>query len=384
MNDPLAELLGVPGSELARRLRAGLELVDAALRDASTRDGDPGADLYPEVGARLARLLSPSGQSPEGDTPAGTAPTPAEVRHEPARRPTPQPARVDTGPRAQPAPAADPRLDLMERFAKATAEAFGRRPAAAGPGPAWQRFCLDLLRLPAHEARRWRDEAVGLDPGDGAQWDTAPALAEPEPLIHPWPEQGVVGLKTTRGAHPPAELTTALGEAPGAPRLAVLGSLLLALAARDHELYDWASGAGERPLLLSDPQTRDMLRSRLLKRLEAYGRPGVAPEARLLRLVEVDEHLCSVVHLPLAAQESWWSRLWQASRAELTAMRRTVPGAVVRRFDAVGTRMDEIAGWTSGDVRVEGEDGRVLHCLRAYAEAGGKKKPGRVIFGARS
>ncbi|GII90656.1 hypothetical protein [Sinosporangium siamense] len=356
MNDPFADLLRVPGSELARRLRAGLELIDAALRDGSTAAGDPGAAHYPEVREHLLRLLAPHSAAPA-----------------PAQPPAPVPS-----------PAVSRQILLLEEFAGSTAaRALGPRPVPHDPAQAWERFHLDLLRLPEPEARPWSRRAEQLKVSRTAQWIDLPAWGDPEVLVYPWPKAGVAGLRTARGAAPYPEVVAALGNAPGAARLAVLCTHLLAVAERDRELYDWASGVHDRMPLLSDPQVRDLLRGRLLKRLEAYGRAGDA-ETALTRFVEVDEYLCSVVHLPLPAGESWWSRLWQASRAELLPLRGRVPGAVVRRFDAPGTRMDEIAKWTSGDVRVEGQDGRVLHCLRVYAEVGGRQRPGRVIFGARS
>ena len=414
-DDPLSRLASVPGSELARRLRAGLELIDAALRDGYARnDEDPGSDVYPEVRAYLRRVLAESGSAQDARRPRSEGREPEDARPARAGRPgntaglPSPPGAPGAGPdsaaglerSAGPADAravvsqsagsgvlSDPpgeRLALLSAFT-ADAEAAGllgdRRPLAeTGRDEAWRRFCLDLLRLPAATARRWRDALAQIEASARPQWTDLPAVREPEILVQPWPEEKVIGLRLVSGVPPDPEVQQILGAAPQAAKIAALSSCMLALAAADGELRDPRKHGMPR---LAETQANELYRALLLRRLRDYA-VAEAPAERLLRLVDLDEELCSPVHLPIPLRTSWWHAFWTACHGVLWAAKDGVAGADLRALDLPDTSVAGISEYTDRNVRVVGKNGLVLHSLRTYAEIDGQAYPGRVIYGSKA
>ena len=441
MSDPFERLLAVPGSELARRLRAGLELVEAALRDAARTApaDDPGADVYPEVRDHLRGLLSlgppqawPPARGPftvppapavspvslvspvfqvprrRADAPAGVSPAGGgtgggfsasrpDGGEFSANRPgdggfsaeRPRDGGFSAGrPGVVSGPtrhARDPRLELAEAFNESPEAAVWtgtHRGEAGEPDEIWRRFCLDLLRLPASVAHRWQSELSAYD-GTGGDWIDLPASGTEAVLIPPWPAAGVPGLRLLRGAPLDPEVARALGDAPSARELGALCTLLLRLAELDGELLYWRALVTDSTPRLADHEPRRQLRLFLRRRLREYARAG-SDDARLFRLIDVDEDLRSTVHLPIPASDSWWHGLWDSSWRLLTRARERVPGASLRRMELTGLQLAEVGRLTRDNIRVTGAGGIVLHCLRVYVKVNDDRRPGRVVYGAGS
>ncbi|GAA3230956.1 hypothetical protein [Actinocorallia longicatena] len=349
MNDPLRELLAVPGSELAEVLRSGLRLTARALEStARETPDDPGTDAYRELRLVFEDVL-------------GTAPRRAvAVVHE------------------------DPLEDLYRHYVRETPQ--GLPPGESLPGmPAarWQAFTSSLLRLPAQAAIEWRRASQSLIGAGPPEAHLVPG-EEHETLLPGNRDLGVRELVGTPHAPLPADVAAAVrGAAPGTDgwTLGALASQVLALSEADPALYSFGSlTGGPRPL--RDAAHRARYRAELLARIEDFSDQPASSLAALRALVLVDEALCSVTHLsPSTHATSWWNLLAARSRRLVFAHAQALREQAKVREPA--RRYSDIKELTEDDVPAHspGQSGRVLRCLRLYADYGGNVRRGRVIYG---
>jgi hypothetical protein len=213
-----------------------------------------------------------------------------------------------------------------------------------------------------------------------------PALDTEEDLILPWPDQGVGGVRTARGAAPHPEVAKALGhQAGGDPAgraVAALASQVLTIAALDPEALYFES-LTPQPRSLAEPGALADYTRELLTRLGAFPPDLPADPLRALEsLVAADEALCSVAHLPPAADPaSWWNGLAARSHELVFAQAAGLPGRARVREPA--RRFRDVRDLTEDDVPVvsRAHPGRVIWCLRLYAEIDGFPRRGRVVYG---
>ncbi|MEW2357212.1 hypothetical protein [Spirillospora sp. NPDC029432] len=365
---PFGELLAVEGSELAGALRDGLRLLARALdQTALLNPDDPGAEAYGRARAALYGLLA-------GDGPAAPRPVPAEA-----------PA---AGPVAEPAAGPDPVAELFDRFHadRAVREHLGETRRLPDPARQWLAFNCALLRLPRKTAENWRAQAAAAVPpaAGGPAATVLPALDVEEELILPWPDQGIGGVRTALGADPHPEVARALGDRrdPAVRTLAALASQMLTLAALDPDAFYFES-LTPQPRPLADPAVMAEYTRELLTRLDAVPSvPGADPLRSLEALVAADEALCSVAHLPPAADPASWRNALAARSHELVfAQAAGLAGRARVREPA--RRFRDVRDLTEDDVPVvsRAHPGRVIWCLRLYSELDGLPRRGRVVYG---
>ncbi|MFC5751811.1 hypothetical protein [Actinomadura rugatobispora] len=362
-------LLATPDSDLAGTFRDGLRLLARALdHTALLHPGDPGAEPFTRVRAVLGGLLD----DPAEPVPAGPAPPPAAVA-EPAPEPAPDPVAV-----------------LLDRFHadRAVREHLGDIRRQDDPARQWIAFNCALLRLPRKTAESWREQAARAVPAapDAPAPLLLPALDSEEDLLLPWPDQGIRGVRTAVGAAPVPEVAQALApvppQDPTGKALTALASQVLAVAELDPEaLYFESLTPQPRPLAQASARA-DHTRE-LLTRLAAYPaalRDG--PSRALEALVAIDEALCSVAHLPPAADPaSWWNGLASRAHELVFALAAGLPGRARVREPA--RRFRDVRDLTEDDVPMvsQAHPGRVIWCLRLYSEIDGVPRRGRVIYG---
>ncbi|GAA2449200.1 hypothetical protein GCM10010191_78420 [Actinomadura vinacea] len=378
---PFHRLLATADSELAGTLRDGLRLLSRALdHTALLHPGDPGAEAFADVHARLRELLE---EDPAGPAPA--APPPPQALVEPVPELVPEPV---------PEPVADPVTVLLDRFYadRAVREHLGEVRRQHEPALQWVAFNCALLRLPRKTAESWRVQAAQAVPvaPDGTPPTLLPALDSEsdseEDLLLPWPEQGIRGVRTAIGAPPLPEVARALAplpvQDPTSAALAALASQVLTIAALDPEALYFES-LTPQPRPLTQPAALADHSGELLTRLAAYPEAlhGGTPRA-LEALVAVDEALCSVAHLPPAADPaSWWNGLAARSHELVFGLAGRVPGQARVREPA--RRFRDVRDLTEDDVPMvsRAHPGRVIWCLRLYSEIEGTARRGRVIYG---
>lgn len=353
--DRFRGLLEVPDSELAGTLRDGLKLLARALEQtAFLNPDDPGAEAFAAVRAALQDLL--------GEEPTSTS---------------------------EPALAHDAVSVLFDRFYedRAVQEHLGdARRRDDTPARQWLAFNCALLRLPRKLAETWRVQAAQAArvPASPDGLITLPALDSGEDLILPWPDQDVRGVRTVVGAPAIPEVARALGidDDPTAKALAALASQVLTIAALDPEALYFESLIPQ-PRSLSDPSARADYARELATRLASYPAAARTDRARALdALVALDEALCSVAHLPPAADPaSWWNQTAARSHELVFTLAGALPGQARVREPA--RRFRDVRDLTEDDVPVVSRThpGRVIWCLRLYAEIDGTARRGRVIYG---
>ncbi|MFB4314147.1 hypothetical protein [Actinomadura sp. 21ATH] len=363
---PFRELLAVEGSELGGALRDGLRLLARALdQTALLNPDDPGAEAYGRARAALYGLLA-------GDGPAVPRPVPAEA------------------PAAEPRPAAgpDPVAELFERFHadRTVREHLGETRRPPDPARQWLAFNCALLRLPREIAEGWRARAAAAVPpaAGGPAAIVLPALDEEAELILPWPEQGIGGVRTALGADPHPEVARTLGDRrdPAVRTLAALASQVLTLAALDPDAFYFES-LTPQPRPLTDPAVLAEYTRELLTRLDAVpADPRADPLRSLEALVAADEALCSVAHLPPAADPASW-RNGLAARSHELVFAQAAGLAGRARVREPARRFRDVRDLTEDDVPVvsRAHPGRVIWCLRLYSELDGLPRRGRVVYG---
>jgi hypothetical protein len=291
--------------------------------------------------------------------------------------------------------AAPPRLGGLARD-------FAADPAVTrflGPSPRlgdadaeiWRRLWLACLRLPAAEAARWRERAAragdaAAAASDAGDWRELPAAGGATTLVAP--ALGVTGLREAHAGPVDADVAAALDNRAQhrfAP-LAVVATQVLRMAEEDAEVCHCLEAmkvGGLQPLAAAD--VRDEYRAHLLRRLRQLSEAG-DPEAVLRALWRVDEALCSVVHFPPAAPDSWWGALAERSRRLLKDMAWELQerslDVEVKVTDRQGYQaVEDLTGRRDIGLRVpSGQIGQVLAWVRTYLRVGSVVEPGRVIF----
>jgi len=267
----------------------------------------------------------------------------------------------------------------------------------------WAALHLACLRMPPAAADRWRQRlaaasgdhalwppSLSSDPHPEGTWIDVPGPGRSTVLVPPLPQLGVSGVRIRPAAPLPpafamaAGLTGIAGTAEtvvaegGGSLIALLASLCAqadALAALDTTLFDLVAGSDvTRPERLDRPGAHRRYRVELLRRLSAAATNPAAAE-----LIDLDEALCSLVHLPPAPGASWWDEFAKRSRhtvfAALTAM-----GVPVQPLDTMAYH--HARQLSRDNVRcLSQRQGTVLRCLRMWAQLPGCDRPGRVVFG---
>ena len=392
--DAFRSLLATAGSELAGTLRDGLRLLARALdHTALLHPGDPGAEAFTRVRDVLNGLLDDTaGPAAAGSVTAAYAPAEyaqteyAQTEYAQTEYALPAAAAVEPVPEPEP----DPVTDLFERFRadRTVREHLGDLRPQDHPADRWIALNCAMLRLPRKTADAWREQAaraVPVSPHDPAPI-LLPALDSEEDLLLPWPAQGIRGIRTAVGAAPVPEVAEALAplppQDPTGKALAALASQVLAVTELDPEALYFES-LTPQPRPLSQPSARADHTRELLTRLAAYPaalRDG--PARALEALVAIDEALCSVAHLPPAADPaSWWNGLASRAHELVFALAAGLPGQARVREPA--RRFRDVRDLTEDDVPMvsHAHPGRVIWCLRLYAEIDGVARRGRVIYG---
>jgi hypothetical protein len=366
--EELRALLALTGaSELARVGRAGVIGLRAGLTDAleEARD-DPGMATCGEVLAALDELLG----------------SPAAV----------------VGARS-PAPVVDPVPDAFALLVREIVDdpavrrhlsvrdldAAGR--SAEAPAAAWQRLQMAMLRVPAGAAGRWRERLGDAAPGPGDVWVDWPDDCDDVlvPSTTWW-----TGIRTSQAAEPDGDVVAALlaggGRPPpaGGALLARQVSLALAVAGVDSELNLALERVQRRGLSLLDDTGLAGWKRETCRRLTAYA-SAVGPEEAVSALVQIDEAMHSLLHLPVAAADSWWAHLGGRVRALVDAeVERLRKAGNDVEVVPLSLRYREVIGQTGGnDLALDGGPGAagdVVVCLRMWSRIGGKERPGRVAY----
>jgi hypothetical protein len=188
------------------------------------------------------------------------------------------------------------------------------------------------------------------------------------------------------GAAALPEVAQALGSLPvqdaTGRALAALASQALTFAGLDPEALYFES-LTPRPRPLAEASALADYTRELLTRLAAYPAAVHEGPARALEaVVALDEAVCSVAHLPPAADPaSWWNALASRSHELVFSLAGGLAGRARVREPA--RRFRDVRDLTEDDVPVvsQAHPGRVIRCLRLYSEIEGITRRGRVIYG---
>jgi hypothetical protein len=356
--EALAALLRTPGSARAVLVRAQLTALVTAVDalEPHLTAPDPGVASWSSVRAGLAAALA-------------AEPTAAE----PSTVAAPPSTSSNGGVLAVIAEdfAADPEVTLALGRDAVTRSTTDR--------DRWTALHLACLRLPDKSARPWRARLAATVAADPAadRWIDLPAVDAGTILLPPWPSRRLPGVRTTPGWPLPDEIADGVsGGAAALGQLAALAVQALWLSENDPQLQDFVAGRDlTRPEPLSSDAARRRYRTELLRRLRT-ATVGGGPE-----LVQLDEALCSLVHLPPAAPTSWWHTFAQRGR-QIALTELTRLGLAVRSLD--NATYEHVLPLCQDSVAcLSPRPGQVLRCLRMWCTADGRARPGRVIYGAR-
>lgn len=128
--------------------------------------------------------------------------------------------------------------------------------------------------------------------------------------------------------------------------------------------------------------------SRALERelCERFRRWSAAPVGRpdaLRALVELDEAIHSIVHLPPPVRGSWWNRFREECRKRLFKPFQQPAEGVEARVRVLPDQLSaalELTERKNVPVTVGGRTGEVLVCLRVWAEIDGSVIKGRALY----
>jgi len=388
--DHLRELCAHPESELGRVARIqveGLRATLQALLDAHPED--PGAAVCKSALAELAEIAAPPGLDVPPDA-------------QPATRP---------GPRTRPDAAGFSRAEhqLAELAAELAASTQARDylgsaapPGNAGPTALWRWYHLVLLRMPTARAGEWRLRAAELDiarhdkamrEAADAHWQDLPLLPHQEEavLLPPLTTAGVTGVRLSKAGTPADWAVKAAGldrperiPHPLTEQAAVMGTWIARLAELDDQLYHAVENlavSGLRPL--QGPRERQSYVDELARRLARAADQSAAPGDQLRVAVALDEALRSVIHIPPAADKSWWAMIGRTSERLVLALYQRLRGqGNDLSVEVPGVMYSDARRQTSNDIAlgVGGEVGQVLAGLRLWARIEGKEYRGRVVY----
>ncbi|GAA1569268.1 hypothetical protein GCM10009827_108820 [Dactylosporangium maewongense] len=202
------------------------------------------------------------------------------------------------------------------------------------------------------------------------------------------------GLATDPDAPLPAELrvhAAAVDRAGADPATVAFTRLVvpvLHLLSQDRHLRHCLQSLHVRGLAeRTTPTDQDRLRGQLTARTAALIAAVPGDPDRLECLVRLHEAVTSVVHLPPAADVSWWGRLRVRAHTTIRDAAAEIGPGLVKlppaRFDSaqaftadnIPLRIPEVSGIRSPDV-----SGMVLACVRVWARVHDTDYPGRVIY----
>jgi hypothetical protein len=256
-------------------------------------------------------------------------------------------------------------------------------------GELWRWAHLLLLRVPESQAIRWRRELriaagrLGVPASELVlPWPTEEHLlpgwndAQPVPCVRLSP----TGQCDPRLGRPSA------GSVAG--RVAPLITLLLWMTKTDFGLSHGLKGLSRSGLVsLRGPQIAAYEKTLIDRfyRLAAAECSGSAIDC-LWAWVDLDEAICSAVHLPLPTRDSWWGAFFERARATRKAIvgRVRASGHSLKIGDLAKFRQPNIIPQFAGesDIAIAGSGpaGDIQRCLRMVVELDGKIARGRVLY----
>jgi hypothetical protein len=251
-----------------------------------------------------------------------------------------------------------------------------------------------LLRVPPRLADEWRQRTQELADRVGGRLDEWAAVVLPLPwdeAIYP----GVTGEVRAAGLRsaPTAPLDPRI-VAPADDSLRVLaGVTSTCLWFVDHDAHlshclksVFRFGIAPRTEEQRERYVEELLRLWERVRTATSGAQADAPRQRLKEemkaLLDLDEALHSLVHLPPAAPESWWARLLgQAREALFRARDQAVQAGCAVHLQALGGTFADINRLAPDSLQVDfGIPGEVSACLRVWARIDGEELKGRVLY----
>ena len=365
-------------SELGRLCRAGLVGLSAALQEALDRGGASGDPAVEECRRALVAIDDVLGRPAVSEAAAGERSVPLG-RSDAA----PSGAAETSLTTVVAAMTADPAVrPYLSDIATDTATTGSIR---ADAGAVWRRLRLFLLRLPPGPADFWAAALAECVPsprdGAAAVWLTGAPASD--------------GWATDAGPAGPLDddvrvsLRLDTAPPPAAEDLARLVSLVIAVVAVDDGLHLGLERLQRSGLALLDETRRDRWRKDVLSRLDTYADATDEPARAFLALVELDEAVNSLLHLPVAAPDSWWSRLTGRLRALVEdEIRRLRDGGADVEVLPLTLRYLELVRGTrtkGNDLPLDGgtrAPGEVIACLRMWARSENRQWPGRVAYRA--
>jgi hypothetical protein len=386
--DGLRELCARPDSVLGQVARAQLDGLRQTLEAlASVLPDDPGAADCASAIADLAALPAAKAQSRPGKAGRKRPAGPAAAGDAAAREAYTQLA------------------ELTETLASsAEARDYLGSPAPPGDGTVgqlWEWYHLMLLRLPIPRAVEWRNRAAKVEITRGDQppettgdlweeWPLLPDMTDASILIPALSagEEKVVGVRLSSAGAPDDWAVAAAGlgrpEPPSALAAdgAVLGTWIARMARRDKLVYHVLEGLtvkGLRPL--QDERERQAYVDELARRLARAADQSAAPADQLRTAVALDEALRSVIHLPPAADKSWWATISRTSEEQVLKVSAKLRGSGADvRVSVPAAMYADARRQTRNDVPlgIGGEVGQVLAVLKLWSQIDGKEQPGRV------
>jgi hypothetical protein len=382
--DHLRELCAQPESELGRVARIQVEGLRATLQALlEVHPGDPAAAACEGALAELTELAAPPGPQP-------------------ITRPGLQGRREATG-----SERAEHQLAALAAELAASTEARDYLGSAAPPSNAtaaalWRWYHLALLRMPIARAGEWRLQAEELDiarhhktayEASDAHWLDLPLLPRQEEavLLPPLTAAGVTGVRLSKAG----TLADWAAKAAGLDRLqriahslteqaAVMGTWIAQLAEMDDQLNHAVESLAVRDLRpLQSPRERQSYVDELARRLARAADQSAVPGEQLRAAVALDEALRSVIHVPPAADKSWWAMIGRTSERLVLALYQQLRGEGNDvSVEVPGAMYSEARRQTSNDIAlgIGGEVGQVLADLRLWARIQGKEYRGRVVY----
>lgn len=257
----------------------------------------------------------------------------------------------------------------------------------------WRMFHLALLRLPATLSQAWRAEAQSYLGQSRSGVVEIPALVDKQAsLLIPAVTADEDEIHASAGGLISEEVALHLNinqrDHTAHCGVGVPVTCALTVAAFDSTLTYVADRDEVR---LSEPDGYALVCADVNAKLGVL-KQNLAPEEYLAAMIDVDAVLRCLVHHPASAPDSWWAQAVQRSRRCVDAAARH---AREHGHDVI---VEELTGMYA-DLRRQGRvhgahrdlpsrgpanlPGKVLACLRLYAEVDGEVKPGRVMYGGR-
>jgi hypothetical protein len=340
---------------------------------------DPGRGQLQTLAADLETLI-------ERD---GSTAAPPLLPDVPCERPaTGVLASPSYGPRLRPLVAA---IAKDERFA----EQLIRSPVPSGSdADIWNGIHQMLLCAPPHLAQEWRRRSQEFAEENGGRLDEWAALVLPLPqdeAIYPGVtgEIRAPGLRSAPSAALDPRIEPPLGEQ--LRHLAGITSSCLWFSEHGAQLHHCLKAVFRFGLTPLAGEQRERFVAELLRR---WARVQSAPDGpsgsdsrthfkdRLKALLDLDEALHSLLHLPPAAPDSWWGRLLSQARETLfQARNQAIQAGCTVHLQLLGGSFADINRLAPDSLQVDfGVPGEISACLRVWARIDGEELKGRVLY----